>query len=335
MAIPGGTSFKIPLFKTEVTEADQEMVDLCLRKQWLTYRTPIVKEFEAALAEHIGPTISCSSGTAAIYLALLALNVRGGEVIVPALGFGTVVSAIIHAGAKPVYVDADEFGFCDTLPITEKTKAVIVINLYGEMPLALRDCPVPIIQDACESFGELTDYATFTCYSFYANKDVTCGEGGAISGKDLTLVRKLRDGGFDSEYRFEVPGLNFRMTAMQAALGYSKLGRVYDVYRQHLRARSLYGNIGFGYWLYVVEVDDPKKVIDALAAEGIESRRVFPLFHEQPAFKEEGNYPNAKYLYEHGVCLPTHVNKNEADEILKIIWPYLLTQNCKPQSVTG
>lgn len=263
-------------------------------------------------------TYSCSSGTAALHLALLAGGVgRGHEVILPSLTFGTAASVVLAVGATPVFVDVNDRGCLDPLlvkdKLTNKTAAIIPVHLYGET--AYVDYDRCTIEDSCEAFGIVPPTADFTCYSFYANKVMTTGEGGAIIGNEI--VKQFRDGGFDSEYRFTTPGLNYRMTAMQAALGCGQLERIEALLAKRSACVEYYKKRirGFGKWLYVFLTTDPRRMISELAKDGIESRRVFTPLHLSPAFEQKGDFPKSEFLYRHGVCLPTDITIKEAERV--------------------
>ena len=330
----------IPLLKPRFSGREKEYVLKCLDEGWLSYKSPIVQEFEEKFSEYIGrESIAVSSGTAALHLALLALGIKhGDEVILPAISFGTTASVVLAVGAVPIYVDTDSRG-CLTKKsvrkaITKRTKAIIAVHLYGEIAEDVTSFGIPVIEDACEALGSINIKAAFTCYSFFANKDMTTGEGGMLVG-DVSLARKFRNGGFDEHYRFDVPGLNYRMTALQAALGLAQLEglnvaqsekrRVVKKYHEHLE--------GSGYWLFVARVENPEKIKRELFDLGIETRRVFPLLPYQAPFQNgQHDFPNAEDFYRRGLCLPTgwHV---EPEKIIECLLP--LTRIYKQQLVIG
>jgi len=295
----------------------------------LTYRSPIVGRFEKEFSHWVGEdSLSVSSGTAALHLALLSLKVGpGDEVILPAISFGTCASVVLAVGAKPVYVDTDEKGLLTVAnvlnAVTDNTKAIISVHLYGEVAEDVTILGIPVIEDSCEALGVLNHHADFTCFSFFANKDMTTGEGGMLCGKDLSQAEAFRNGGFDKNYQFSVPGLNYRMTAMQAALGLAQLDVVdetKDLKQKVIEEYSKY-LIGFGKWVFVANVDNPQAVKDKLAKYKIESRRVFPILPYQQAFRADGKFPMAERLYQTGLCLPTgrHVSMDDVKKISEIV----------------
>lgn len=281
---------------------ERELILKCLDNDWLTYKSPIVSEFENKFSDYIGESsLFVTSGTAALHLALLSLNVKG-EVILPAISFGTTASVVLAIGAKPVYVDTDHRG-CLTWnsvakAITKNTQAIITVHLYGEIADDVTGFGIPVIEDACEALGYRNPNAAFTCYSFFANKDMITGEGGMLIG-DVSLARQYRNGGFDENYIFSIPGLNYRPTAFQAALGIAQLEKVNDTQQKRKRACEEYKKYfdGCGTWMFVANLDPNLKIPG--------TRRVFPLLPHQPAFYQPGHFPNAERFYNHGLCLPT------------------------------
>jgi perosamine synthetase len=311
----------IPLLKANFTGREREYVNKCFDNEWLTYRSPIFEEFELKFSEYIGhDSLFVTSGTAALHLALLSLKVgRDDEVILPAISFGTTASVVLAVGARPIYVDTDRRG-CVTKAsvlqaITERTKAIISVHLYGEIAEDVTGFGIPVIEDACEALGNRNPKASFTCFSFYANKDMTTGEGGMLVG-DLSLARNYRDGGFDKNYTFTVPGLNYRPTALQAAIGLAQLEGLNQNQSGKRKSCWEYQRYleGVGSWLFVAKVTDPHVMQQRLSAFGVESRRVFPLLPYQRPFQNgQRNFPNADEFYLTGLCLPTglHVNGQE------------------------
>ncbi len=226
---------------------------------WISSAGEYVGRFEAAFAERCGVAhaASCSNGTVALHLALLALGVGpGDEVIVPTLTYVASANAVVYCGATPVFVDSE----ADTMnldpraverAITPRTKAVIAVHLYGhpaDMPALYDVCAgrgIRIVEDAAEALGaeiegrvvgSLGDIATF---SFFGNKILTTGEGGMVTTSDPELdgyVRLFKGQGQDPcscATGFPVVGYNYRMTNVAAAIG---LGQIENV-EQHLDDR--------------------------------------------------------------------------------------------------
>jgi len=158
------------------------------------------------------------------------------------------------------------------------------------------------------------------CYSFYGNKPITTGEGGMLCG-DFGNAREWRDGGFDAEYRVTVPGLNYRMSNMQAAVGLAQLERFDQLLSARLRNSSLYEERipGRGKWLFVAQTVDPVGLKKYLYDRGVDTRPVFTPLHRCPAFRPyaAGLYKYSDKIWESGICLPTgpHVTPEQVDAI--------------------
>ena len=138
-------------------------------------------------------------------------------------------------------------------------------------------------------------------------------------------ARDWRDGGFDQDYRNTIPGLNYRMTNMQAAVGLAQIERFDSLLERRLRNASIYSkNLrGRGKWLFVAEVNNPREVGRKLLERGIQTRPVFTPLHRSPAFRQyaKGNYKASDAFWERGICLPTgpHVSPQQAELISEAV----------------
>lgn len=220
-----------------------EYVGECIRTGWISSLGKFVTQFEASFADFCGTRfgVSCSSGTTALHLALVALGIGpGDEVIIPDFTLIASANVVILAGARPVLVDADAQTWCmDARKVEEKitprTKAIMAVHLYGHPcdMVALREIAARhnlyVIEDCAEAHGaevngqRVGSMSDLGCFSFYGNKIITTGEGGMVLCDDEALAEKmrlLRNQGFQ-EPRFvhEVMGFNYRMTNIQAAIG--------------------------------------------------------------------------------------------------------------------
>lgn len=295
---------------------------------YLSHQGSFEDRFEREFSEWIGKeSIATSSGTAALHLALLASGIgRGDEVIVPSMTFGATASVIRHVGAFPVLVDGDFSIDWDEVRkrINYRTKAIMVVHLYGERTEIPEDIQVPIIEDCCEALWIRP--RNIGCYSFYGNKVITTGEGGMLVGADES-ARLFRDGGFDSEYDMAVPGLNYRLTNLQAAVGCAQLERADDLIARRFRNAAYYKQRlpGKGKWLFVVRTSDPKGLQTHLKGHGIDSRPVFKPLHLSPAFQQEGYFPKAMDMWQNGLCLPTgpHLQEEELIRVTNLVDQYL------------
>jgi len=182
-----------------------------------------VKLFEEELTKFLGrPTATVNSGTSALICALWAAGIRAGdEVILPAFSFKATKNAVLALQAKPKYVDVNPNSplmQVDKIRIGKKTKAVIVVHLFGLL-CDKPDVKVPIIEDACQAFGVPgVGFGDYTCYSGYPTKRINTMEGGWISTANIGRIKDLRNHGFQGEF-----GLNLRMPEINAAMGYIQL----------------------------------------------------------------------------------------------------------------
>ena len=250
---------EIPLSAPDINEEDIAAASDVLRTSQLS-RGPRVEQFEHAMAAYIGVpyAVAVSSGTAALHLALVALGIGlGDEVIVPSFAFVAVASAVLYAGARPVFVDvgAESLNISPNAveaAMTPRTRAIIAVHTFGrpaDLPALVEIAErhkLVLIEDACEAIGaeiggrRVGSYGSAAVFGFYPNKQITSGEGGmAVTPHAETAdrMRALRNHG-----RYERQsagaeagggwldhvelGYNYRLTEMQAALGVAQLGRI-------------------------------------------------------------------------------------------------------------
>jgi len=187
-----------------------------------------VQLFERELTTYLKrPTVAVNSGTSALIMSLWLAGVRAGdEVIIPAYSFRATKNAVLALQAKPVYVDIKLDNYCIDPKgidekVTKKTKAIIVVDLYGNIsPIRFID-DIPVIEDACQALGTIEKIrANYTCFSFYPTKIVNTMEGGAITCRDFdaTNVKDLRNHGFLCGF-----GYNMRMNEVSAMMGYIQM----------------------------------------------------------------------------------------------------------------
>jgi len=236
----------IPHSKPWITGDDQEAVSRVLRSGMIDQGEQ-VRLFEDACARYLGVSggVAMGSGTAALTLALSALELKpGSEVILPTYVCKNVAEAVLNAGSVPVFCDVGETWNMNARTVaqrmTKRTSALIVVHIFG-IPVHLSPFEkfgLPIIEDACQSFGaKMADRMVGTAgkvgmFSFHATKCFTTGEGGLAVSNDAQLLRRmrrLRDGGDHPEVRIAAP-----MTDLQASLGLSQLSR-YDRFLERRR----------------------------------------------------------------------------------------------------
>jgi len=242
----------IPINKPLIDEEEVQAVSNVLRSGTLTSRTEsasMVGIFEQAFAKFVDAkyAFAVNSGTAALHLSLLASEVgHGDEVIVPSFTFVATTEAVVLVGAKPVFVDID-FDTYNVNPeeikkaITKKTKAVIPVDLFG-LPADMkpikeiaRKYNLVIIEDAAQAHGSqykgkpVGSFADLACWSFYASKNMTTGEGGMITTNSQLYTDKLpymRTHGEKNDYISSMIGGNFRMPEIEAAIGHVQLKKL-------------------------------------------------------------------------------------------------------------
>jgi perosamine synthetase len=255
----------IPVAAPALVGNESNYVLDCLKSTWISSCGKYIDQFEVAFAEFCGAkhALSCSNGTVALHLALLALGVGpGDEVIVPTLTFVATANAVTYCGAKPVFVDSEPktWNINPALieeHITSRTKGIIAVHLYGhpaDMDRILkiaRKHNLFVVEDAAEAHGatykgqkvgSLGDIATF---SFYGNKIITAGEGGMVLTSNEALARKvsqLKGQGQDPNRRYWFPiiGHNYRMTNIQAAIGLAQLEKIDWHIARHREVASWY-----------------------------------------------------------------------------------------------
>lgn len=237
----------IPISKPDISELEKAAV-MQVMDSGMVVMGPMTAKFEEAFAELCGVkhAIAVSSGTTALHLALLAHNIGpGDEVITTAFSFAATVNAILFVGARPVFADIDEQTFnikpgeVESL-ITPRTKAIMPVHLYGhlcdmdELLEISNRYSIPIIEDACQAVSasyknrRAGSFGT-AAFSFYATKNLMCGEGGMITTDDDEIAdscRLLRSHGMRKRYYHEMLGFNYRMTDIEAAIGLAQLNRL-------------------------------------------------------------------------------------------------------------
>lgn len=318
---------------------------------WISSSGQYIGQFEDTFSEYVGVEhgVACSNGTSALHLALLALGVGpGDEVIVPDLTFAATINAVFHAQATPIIVDVEPEGWtidCDEIRrhASAKTKAVIAVHVYGQPcdMTALRgvcdDLGLALIEDCAEAHGAKFDgkmvgsFGDISCFSFFANKILTTGEGGmclTASSELADTMRKLRDHGMSREKKYfhDTVGFNYRMTNLQAAIGCAQVSRIDEISDQRLALERAYREALepldlFEFqpdlerrtrtvWLVValVKGDSPTRdaIISALRRSGIDCRNFFYPLSDMPVYAPYKTKSEVtQSLSERGLCFPT------------------------------
>ena len=232
---------------------------------WISSQGEYLERFEIDFAKfcQCDYGVAVSNGTAALHLALLALDIGpGDEVIIPDLTFAATANAVLHSNARPVIVDIEEDSWCIDpksieRAISSKTKAIIPVHLYGQpcnmgeiMSIAKRN-NLFVIEDCAEAHGatfegqKVGSFGDIGCFSFYGNKVITTGEGGMCVTNSVKLREKMilfKNHGMDKEKRYwhEVIGYNYRMTNIQAALGVAQLERIDNILSNRRQYETAY-----------------------------------------------------------------------------------------------
>lgn len=350
---------KIEFFRHGINDEDIERANKVLRSIFLA-NADVTSEFERKFAQYLDAKhcIAVSSCTAALHLSLTALGIKeGDEVITTPLSFVATANAILHAGARPVFVDVErETGNIDTgkikEKITERTKAIIPVHLYGnmcdmkEIKEIADKYSLKIIEDAAHCIegmrkdirpGELSDTA---CFSFYATKNITSGEGGAIVCHDKELAEKLymlRLHGIDkdassrytkrySHWDMRMLGWKYNISDIQSALLIGQLERVEENLRRREEIASFYekefDRMGINYikvpkntksarHLFAVLVDNRDEVLVKLQKAGIGVAVNYRPIHLHTYYKDtfgykDGDFPIAEYIGERTISLPLY-----------------------------
>jgi perosamine synthetase len=326
----------------------------CISKNQLTHGKYVLA-FEEAFAHACGMNhgVACCNGTAALHLALLALDLKpGDEVLVPTLTYIAAVNAIAYCGATPVLCDVDPDTWCISiadieLRRTPRTKGILPVHLYGHVADmdAINSIATLyglwVLEDAAEAHGAkyknrpVGALGHLSAFSFYGNKIVTTGEGGMVLTNNRRILEKLRlyrGQGQSPQQRFYHPvlGYNYRMTNLQAAIGLGQtenLRKHVDAHRAVDAAYRMYlttPDITFqritddadpSGWMTTILVPPLKQVsvMRALEEDGIETRPAFLGAHRMPMYSGTFAFPIADKISTCGISLPTHAGLTHDD----------------------
>jgi dTDP-4-amino-4,6-dideoxygalactose transaminase len=311
----------IPLSKVYMDDAIKKAVGEVLDSGWYILREK-VKEFEEKFAKFCGVknAVCVSSGTAAIFLSLMALDIKAGdEVIVPSFSFIASAAPVIQVGARPVFVDVEARTY-EADPekireaVTKRTKAIFPVHMFGHpanmdpiMEIA-EENDLTVIEDACQAHGaeykgrRVGGLGHVACFSYYPSKNMTvCGDGGSVVTNDEEIaekVRMLRDHGRREKYIFDALGYNMRFNEIQAAIGIKQLEKLprWNEARRNIAKKydqALNGLVTTPieekwakhvYHLYVVRTKKRDKLAEFLKQHGVSTLVHYPVpIHKQPA----------------------------------------------------
>ncbi len=339
-----------PLLGAEEKKAVLEVLDSGMLAQGKK-----VAQFEAEFAKYIGVkhAIATSNGTTALHTALLAHEIAAGdEVITSPFSFVATANAIKMAGATPVFVDIDEntFNIDPNLieaAITKKTKAIMPVHLFGlpaemdEIIKIAQKYNLIIIEDACQAHGaeynskKAGSFGT-GCFSFYPTKNMTTGEGGMITTDDDEIaaqIRKIINHGSEKKYYHDMPGFNYRMTDIAAALGIEQLKKLPSFNRQRRENAAYFqtrlknipeialppekNNVFHQYTIRLQSRDAAKRFLEQ---KDIATAIFYPVpIHQQKAYPEYNNlhFPVVEKISREVLSLPVHpsLTTEELDRI--------------------
>jgi dTDP-4-amino-4,6-dideoxygalactose transaminase len=344
-------SRQVGLNRPSIGLAERAAVNRVLRSGNLAQGVTVA-EFESAYSSYVSGAmcVALNSGTSALHLALLALDIGpGDEVIVPTFTFAATANAAAITGAKPVFVDieGDYFGIHPDRvvdAITSRTKAVIAVHLYGhpaEMAKLKQIClkhGLFLVEDAAQAHlaeyqgrpvGSIGDVGAF---SFYPTKNMTTGEGGmatTFNPETARRIRLLRNQGMEIRYQNEIPGFNNRMTEVAAAIGLVQLGRIRAWTRKRqanakflddnlvgVKTPKVAPNATHVYHQYTLQLVDHDR--DSFAKElknlGVDSDVYYPApVHTLPAYRLALDTPVAESVSKTCLSIPVHQNLKSAD----------------------
>ncbi len=350
----------IPVAKPLFVGNEKIYLNECLDSGWISSAGKYIISFEKIVAEYCGVpcAVAVSNGTVALHLALVALGIGpGDEVIVPDLTFAATANAVIYTGAKPLLVDVEADSWtidiekCDDL-ITSKTKAIIPVHLYGQPCQMSKICEFAnhhrlfIIEDCAEAHGaefqgkKVGTFGDVNCFSFYGNKIVTTGEGGICLTSDqqtFERLQMLRDHGMDKNHKYwhNQVGYNYRMTNIQAAIGYAQMERIDEFIKVRENIQRQYDQLLGGHpkiviqkdlpdrkkvcWIYSVEIVNDElgisiqEIQQRLKEKGIDSRPFFIPLHKMPPYSgyRHNQLSQSVRISQHGLSLPTFTDLSE------------------------
>lgn len=319
-----------------ITPTAKKYVNHVLNRGWLS-RSLYIPRFEAEVAALHGAKygVLVNSGTDALRISLATLKEihkwkDGDEVIVPALTFVATVNAILQNKLTPLFADVDAVTG-NILPDNFKKPAVAVVpvHLFG-LPVAIPKTKLKVVEDSCESFGNLKLSGDFACFSFYMSHHCSTGVGGMIltdSEKYARIARSYSNHGRiddGSHFRFGRSGFSSRITEMEAALGIAALEH-YDTDLRKRRELALVYQNGFccveelalpgqsprHSWMFFpvrLRRGNRDNLLKYLRSKGVESRESMPIIN-QPVFNnlyKKGSCPNAEDWTKNGLLLPLH-----------------------------
>jgi perosamine synthetase len=356
----------IPVCEPMLAGNELKYVTEAVSTGWISSSGKYVTEFENQFAEYCGCKygIAVCNGTIALHLALIGLGIgKGDEVIVPTFTMIASAFAVCYTGAKPVFVDADKDTWNIDVKkieekITSKTKAIMPVHIFGKMcdmdaiHALAKKYNLYVLEDAAEAHGasyhgvKAGASSDIAAFSFFANKNITTGEGGMVVTNNKEFYDRARyfknvcfplDG--PRNYQHEDIGYNYRMSNVVAAIGLAQVEKADDYKEMRIRNHQLYKKYlsdvpGILFqsepdkdcidvcWMNTIVIDPAKyghhkdELIAHLKENEIDTRLLFTGMHKQKAMMDygcdcSGEYPVCEWLTENGFYLPSSSSLTE------------------------
>ncbi|PIQ85223.1 MAG: hypothetical protein COV74_09700 [Candidatus Omnitrophica bacterium CG11_big_fil_rev_8_21_14_0_20_45_26] len=348
----------IPIANTFVGQEEAHAVFEVAKSGWVSMGKK-VQAFEEMAASYLGAkhAIAFNNGTSTLHAALLAFGVEpGDEVIVPTLSYISSANAVLYCNAKPVFCDSEPDTFNVSVAeiekrITPKTKVIMTVDLKG-MPVDFDDIlkwasnkKIKVLSDSAESFGAVYKnkpvgtQCPAHSFSFFANKNLTMGEGGLVTTNDDEVAeqcRIIRNQGQSERYVHVVLAHNYRLTDLQAAFGIEQLKRVDWIMSEKNKVASYYQQLfqnhplitapfvpeyvtRHTWYMYCLRLDPQVNrdlVVKKMKEKGVDSRLSFPPIHLQPLYRKlfgyrEGDYAKSEQIFNSFIDIPCWVGMTE------------------------
>jgi len=360
----------IPIAKPDIGEQEAKAVYDVVNSGWISMGKK-VEEFENLICDYLDVknAIVMNNGTATLHSILTALSIGpGDEVIIPSLTYISSANVISYLGAKIVLCDVDKSTFNVTVDdirkkITKNTKAFMTVDMKG-LPVDFdsfknlsEETGIPFVSDSAESFGaiykgkKVGSQALAHSFSFFANKNMTTGEGGVVVTQDKELARILRiirNQGQEGRYNHTWLGNNYRMPDILASIGIVQLKKIDNILNEKVQIANYYNKklsnekiiVPFvpdyvdrpSWYMYSITIDQLKRndLIAHLNDKEIETRLSFPPIHIQPYYKNklkflENDYPNSYDAYNTFLDIPIWAGMTEEikNDVCDTILSYL------------
>ena len=355
---------KIPINIPIIEKEEINEVHSVLSEKSLTSAANVggerVQEFERLLASYVKSkyAVAVNSGTAALQAALYALDIKtGDEVLLPSFTFVATANSILSVGAKPVFVDILPENYTmdpDDLEkkITRRSKAIMPVHLYGnfaymrEISEMARKHNLEVVEDAAQSLGttyrgkQSGTFSRMGCFSMYAAKVVTSGEGGAIVTNDRNIfekLRKIRNHGMLHPYDTRILGLNLRLPEISAAIAKIQMKKLPKFLEKRKKNAKILSellsdldiilpserqNVQVNWYLYTIGTKNRNDIMKQLNSKGIGAYPYYSIpVHRTPLYRSKTRLPITDWAASSVLSLPVHplVDENNLHYISKTL----------------